>query len=283
MWQTHSAFTYKKDKCGIKTSCNLLRNKKNSTVISTSPPKNTHTYRLSEHSESVSLRRERQSNTHTHTQLWVCSNWMMYAGLSPCWRGVKKQSTFHLWWVRRQRDSHRGWKADVLAEMKANVPCRPPPPPARSEMPHNHQRLDMHLNSKATEKKKKKTEDIIGVLIMIDSFIPLLDTAAERADVEECYHWLANVKIWKKCTHLNHRIRLTAKAPWNGSESLKRRRTRFSNSPQCAFKHRSRFLDDYEIQQHYEQHRKQISEHVHKEKQKKNCHFVNCMVKLQVI
>ncbi len=156
-----------------------------------------------------------------------------------------------------------------------------PPSPLRNATQSPEIRHASQLQSH--RKKKKKTEDIIGVLIMIDSFIPLLDTAAERADVEECYHWLANVKIWKKCTHLNHRIRLTAKAPWNGSESLKRRRTRFSNSPQCAFKHRSRFLDDYEIQQHYEQHRKQISEHVHKEKQKKNCHFVNCMVKLQVI
>lgn len=58
----------------------------------------------------------------THTKLWVCSNWMMYAGPGPCWRGVKKQSTFHLWWVRRQRESHQGWKADVLAKTKANVP-----------------------------------------------------------------------------------------------------------------------------------------------------------------
>jgi len=60
----------------------------------------------------------------------------------------------------------------------------------------------MHLNSKATEGEKKKTEDIICVLIMIDSFIPLLDTAVERADVEECYHWLTNVKIWKNAPSL---------------------------------------------------------------------------------
>ncbi len=158
---------------------------------------------------------------------------MMNAGLSPCWRGVKKQSTFHLWWVRRQRDSHRGWKADVLAETKANVPCRPPPPP--SPLRNATQSPEIrHASQLQSHRTKNKKQDIICVLIMIDSFIPLLDTAVERADVEECYHWLTNVKIWKKCTQLNHRIRLTAKALWNGCESLKRCRARFSYSSLCV-------------------------------------------------
>ncbi len=157
MWQTHSAFTYKKDKCGIKISCNLLRNKKNSTVISTSPPKNTHTYRLSEHSESVSLRRERRSNTHTHTTLGVfklddvCRIESMLEGRQKAINVPSLMSPATAWFTSRMES----WCAG-RDEGQCSLSTPSPPSPLRNATQSPEIRHASQLQSHRKKKKKNR-------------------------------------------------------------------------------------------------------------------------------
>ncbi len=225
MWQTHSAFTYKRTNVALKCIAIYWETKKQHSNNNLTT-KTTHT---TVRALRISVFKERKAIT--HTQLWVCSNWMMNAGLSPCWRGVKST---------QRSISDESCDSVIHIEMESwcagrnegQCSCRPPSPQPPSKC-HTSPEI-RHASQLQSHRTKNKKQDIICVLIMIDSFIPLLDTAAERADVEECYHWLTNVKIWKKCTQLNHRIRLTAKALWNGCESLKRCRARFSYSSLCV-------------------------------------------------